>query len=639
MRLNSRIHHRYTLLLSLPAFLLFCAFTAESQYAASGPQAQKPSAAPAPNPAKPAPKPASSPAKATPDAAASTSASVMTTDDVLRALALGDPADIIIARIQRNQTHFTDIESLIAAIQARDPDNKDPGLARLAQTILTSFYNKGAASSASTPPATSSAVSGANPSGFVALKLSPAGEAARAKAATAKFDTSLPKVTPPPSGKDCDPKKLCITLDWSQKSPTLMPLRRSGDYRFHAINLNDILYQYSMTGEAPTPSTDDLSLFQQLIKETQSSLIPNASGGATAVAAVKAAGAADKVAPCPLADHLTKAMAQLDALSKAISDLQPQPTGKTYPSVPLLETQPKVGAVEAAFLVVGANVADVQTDIGDPKQIPSACAEDSVLAAAKLITDQYPRMRSNVADLDARAKGLHTLDQEFHCEQTIGCSMSILESYAGSPTTANPNPWKSTWQATLSQLTISGGFLLTTLQARSYSSRTAPDPTAPTTKTVNVLGVDYSSGVRPALTALLNYHLPLPYTDWPKGGFALSAGPVIDVSSGKADTSRFGFFGGISAHLWNRFWITPGVHVGEFADTPQGFKGAGDIIPPNIGTPVPVKRYTARFAIAITFQGGNPASIVTQQKAASPVSPVAAAPAPSGRAAAKPVQQ
>jgi hypothetical protein len=40
----------------------------------------------------------------------------------------------------------------------------------------------------------------------------------------------------------------------------------------------------------------------------------------------------------------------------------------------------------------------------------------------------------------------------------------------------------------------------------------------------------------------------------------------------------------------------------EFADFPQGFTQAGQVIPPNTGTPTATKRYTARFAFAITFK-------------------------------------
>jgi hypothetical protein len=140
------------------------------------------------------------------------------------------------------------------------------------------------------------------------------------------------------------------------------------------------------------------------------------------------------------------------------------------------------------------------------------------------------------------------------------------------------------------------------LHARSYSSVTAPDPADPT-KTNNVLSVDGGGGARPALAALLNYHIPSLSTR--RVGLAVSAGPLFDIANGKADTSHFGFFGGPSLHLWNRLYLTPGIHFGEFADLPLGFSQAGQPIPTGMGTPAARKRYTAHFAFGITFKASE----------------------------------
>jgi hypothetical protein len=73
-------------------------------------------------------------------------------------------------------------------------------------------------------------------------------------------------------------------------------------------------------------------------------------------------------------------------------------------------------------------------------------------------------------------------------------------------------------------------------------------------------------------------------------------------SSGKADTSRFGFFGGPSLRVTPWIFLTPGVHLGEFAGFPQGFNRPGQVIPANTGTPIPTKRFTGKFAFSITFK-------------------------------------
>jgi hypothetical protein len=126
------------------------------------------------------------------------------------------------------------------------------------------------------------------------------------------------------------------------------------------------------------------------------------------------------------------------------------------------------------------------------------------------------------------------------------------------------------------------------------------------------LTVNDASGPQIQLAALLNYRIPLPSSwQWTKGwnttdtaGISISTGPVFRLAGSNSGTSSFGYFGGVSLHLWQRFFITPGVHLGEFADFPAGF-GPGSVIPPNFGTLTPVKRWTARFAIGLTFKAAD----------------------------------
>ena len=143
-------------------------------------------------------------------------------------------------------------------------------------------------------------------------------------------------------------------------------------------------------------------------------------------------------------------------------------------------------------------------------------------------------------------------------------------------------------------LTLSAGALFSTIQDRSYDSRKSP------TSTLNLLTVEGNSRATPGVVALLNYSLGALGLDGDSVGLALSAGPVIKFG-GKSDTSSFGFFTGISTHLYHRFYITPGFHFGQFADFPVGF-GNGSTIPANFGELTPVKRWTAKFGLAITFK-------------------------------------
>jgi len=103
-------------------------------------------------------------------------------------------------------------------------------------------------------------------------------------------------------------------------------------------------------------------------------------------------------------------------------------------------------------------------------------------------------------------------------------------------------------------------------------------------------------------------------------GLAISAGPTYGLTNGKSDASRIGFFGGISVHIWNQFFLTPGINVGQFSDFPQGYTKAGQVIPPNTGTPQGVNRITTRFAFGITYKIKDFGSATTKSHADSAAS-------------------
>jgi hypothetical protein len=125
-------------------------------------------------------------------------------------------------------------------------------------------------------------------------------------------------------------------------------------------------------------------------------------------------------------------------------------------------------------------------------------------------------------------------------------------------------------------------------------------PNADSSATSTVLGVQGNS-FSTGLVGLVNFRLPYKRLSSDNLGVDISAGPVFRFGS-KSDTSAVGFFTGITLRFYRYFFITPGVHVGEFADYPQGFTHAGQAIPMNFGTPTAVKRTTAKFGVAVTFQ-------------------------------------
>ena len=100
--------------------------------------------------------------------------------------------------------------------------------------------------------------------------------------------------------------------------------------------------------------------------------------------------------------------------------------------------------------------------------------------------------------------------------------------------------------------------------------------------------------MRPSLTTVLEH------CDWVTQPDSHSRPDRMKIGT-KSDASSFGFFTGISGHLYRRFYITPGFHFGQFADFPVGF-GNGSTVPSDFGEITPVKRWTARFGTAITFK-------------------------------------
>jgi hypothetical protein len=144
-------------------------------------------------------------------------------------------------------------------------------------------------------------------------------------------------------------------------------------------------------------------------------------------------------------------------------------------------------------------------------------------------------------------------------------------------------------------LTLSVGVMGTTLPYRTYTSQSVPSGTS----TQNVLAVSGASGWTPQGLALLNYKL-FNIDKGPLVGMAVSTGPVFKFG-GTPQVSNFGWFAGVSVSLWRRLFVTPGMHLGQFADFPLGF-APGSVIPANFGTLTPVTRWSGRFGIGITFQ-------------------------------------
>ncbi len=195
----------------------------------------------------------------------------------------------------------------------------------------------------------------------------------------------------------------------------------------------------------------------------------------------------------------------------------------------------------------------------------------------------------------------HEIVQQDIFEPEVDYDIAITEQYEGQTVKTFNVP---TIKPVSNILTLSAGTLLSQLQNRTYSQ------TGSGSAQGSFLHVDGTGAFTPDLIALLNYRIPR-ILSWDNFGFALSSGAVLSVTS--SDASRIGFFAGTSVYFWHRFYVTPGVHVGQFADTPFGFS-IGQAIPNGFGSIVPQKRYTARFGIAITYRAKDFSSLTKPSK-------------------------
>jgi hypothetical protein len=393
-----------------------------------------------------------------------------------------------------------------------------------------------------------------------------------------------------------------VILDWESGKPSPGTVEHSGATCFELRNANTILFDFSFSlTEIPVEGSA-----ADLLKSAIAGLpgIFAATGGVAATLPPQNTGPGIKsVVPCPAGLKPAVEAARIAGLKlqNSIAQLIPEKdaTGKIK-YIKLSDTLAAWALLPGQYDAFEVALKSVQEQLknADLSKDPSICGDDLLNQAESVILDVYGRLRQPYADLAARASGDHIKRFYDNLESTSGYNVLVVSGYQGAETTAGSKTF--TLAAGRKILNASIGFLITALPARSYSSRTAPN--AANTGTQNVLGVDFGSGPRLAATALINVNAPWDFANRRHFGVALSTGPVFDVSNGKADTSRLGFFGGVSLRIWDQIYLTPGVHVGEFADFPQGFTAPGQIIPPNTGTPQAVKRYSARFAFGITYK-------------------------------------
>lgn len=193
-------------------------------------------------------------------------------------------------------------------------------------------------------------------------------------------------------------------------------------------------------------------------------------------------------------------------------------------------------------------------------------------------------------------EGSHSYDFTVVLEPDTNYEFTLTEKWKGVETQGGTKRWDCGERDLFS---LSVGPIVSTLPMRTYNHQKALVPPGSST-TADILVVENTRNISVLGAALLNYHFPhingLPRTM----GFALSAGPVYTLG-GTPEVSPLGLFVGPSFHLNRSLFITPGVHIGQFADFPAGF-APGTVIPDQFGELNPVKRMTAHFAFGITYR-------------------------------------
>ena len=343
-------------------------------------------------------------------------------------------------------------------------------------------------------------------------------------------------------------------------------------------NVNDILYSYEVKVESSQLKDQGADDFSRL-----------------------STSAAKRAAPPPqCVIDLNSALSSFNAIKTKFdtyADLTPAKVGDKYVSITLSRTKT---AWKGFFDSQGTAIGQVQKTV---KAIQSVLGTPScpVFTGDDLTNwNQLQEQLAKLLEWEAAVARPHQMPGPTTLMQPgFLYKFQVIERYKNALTLDGSKEFPC---QVSSPLTLSAGTLISTMRTQSFRTVQVPkvDPMTGLTsdETFPALALDGGSSVSPHAMTLLNYKIPVlrskPY------GFSVSSGPVFRLA-GETDASSVGYFGGISVNLWDRFFLTPGVHIGEFSDFPIGFT-QGSFVPPNFGTLSPTKRWTGRFAIGLTYR-------------------------------------
>ena len=343
-------------------------------------------------------------------------------------------------------------------------------------------------------------------------------------------------------------------------------------------NVNDILYSYEVKVESSqlrNQGADNFSSVPSRLTLAETTVLRN-------------------ITPSCLR-KLTQALADFNAIKAEFdeyADLTPTKVGNKYVSIKLRRTET---AWEEFLDLQSSAIKKVQSTVD---WIESSCPP---FTSDDLTNwNQLQEQLAKLLDWEEAVARPHQMDGPTTLMRPgVLYKFQVIERYKNSLTIDGSKQFPCQIS---SPLTLSAGTLISNVRAQSFRRvqvpRVDPETGHASDETFSALALDGGSALSPHAMALLNYKIPVlrnkPY------GFSVSSGPVFRLA-GATDASAVGYFGGISVNLWDRFFFTPGVHIGEFSDFPIGFT-EGSFVPPNFGTLSPTKRWTARFGIGITYR-------------------------------------
>jgi hypothetical protein len=355
-----------------------------------------------------------------------------------------------------------------------------------------------------------------------------------------------------------------VVVDWASKKVTSQPstVEKATKATVRIDNVNDLMFTYSISYQLKPAEISD---FDSIAKAF------SIAGKAAAGEAV-ACDFSVVLASMKAFSDAEDAFHNLPATNKGCSESKPC-------NITLQQAQ------DAWQQSVQPKLVSAQNELAD---FIKACPSNNYQQAIKAANDSIDQAVASV-------NGPHSIQKANAIELAPDnvTSLGIDQLWKDIPTT--DGSYSVDLKPSNNRLNLSAGALFSEVQNRSYLVRTIPTGTG----TTNVLSVDGISTFSPTAVALLNYEIP--HLDWERFGFAVSTGPVFRLGS-KSDTSSFGYFAGVSMHLFHRFYITPGYHLGQYADFPAGFSQPNQVVPPGFATPTPVTRWTWRFGFALSYK-------------------------------------